>query len=266
MIGTLPEDLKVHWQQHVSTLVHTYYCTKSNATGYSPYYLMYGRHPLLPINIEFGVFIPDIHKTMTHKYVQTLRNHLEYAYKKARLIDSKESKRNKQQYDMKVRCSKLDIGDLVLVRKEPFTGKHKIADHWENDIYEVMSLRNDGIPVLTVKNLNGGKEWKLHHNMLFPLNQNIQSDNLQPIDVDESEKSTNTKEVEEIVDVDIGNQPKIEGPMTCSKTKQLMKANILMSEMFDQDFTFVPQNDQIDAFTPGFITKILNFFTNLVNH
>ena len=28
MIGTLPEDLKVHWQQHVSSLVHMYNCTK----------------------------------------------------------------------------------------------------------------------------------------------------------------------------------------------------------------------------------------------
>ena len=57
---------------------------------------------------------------------------------------------------MKVRFSKLDIGDLVLVRKRAFTGKHKIADCWEKDIYEI-SLRNDVIPVLTVKNLNGGK-------------------------------------------------------------------------------------------------------------
>ena len=67
------------------------------------------------------------------------------------------------------------------------------------------------------------------------------------------EKST--EEVEEIVDVAIGSQPKIEGPMTHSRTKQLMKANILMSEMFDQDFTFVPQNDQIDMITSGFMTK-----------
>ena len=61
-------------------------------------------------------------------------------------------------------------------------------------------------------------------------------------------------------------QPKMEGPMTHSRTKQLMKANILISEMFDQDFTFVPQNSQIDTVTPGFMTTILNFFTNLVNH
>ena len=52
MLGTLPEDLKVHWPRHGSTLVHAYNCTGSHATGYSSYYLMYERHPLLPIDIE----------------------------------------------------------------------------------------------------------------------------------------------------------------------------------------------------------------------
>ena len=146
MIGTLPEVLKVHWQQHESTLVHAYSCNKSDATGYNPYYLMYGRHPLLPIDIEFGVFTSDVHEMTTHKYVQKLKNHLEYAYKRVRWVDSKESKRNRQQYDKKVRCSKLNIGDLVLVRKRAFTGKHKIADCWDYDIYKVVSFRNDGIP------------------------------------------------------------------------------------------------------------------------
>ena len=80
MLGTLPEDLKVHWPQHVSTLVHAYNCTRSHTTGYSPYYLMYGRHPLLPIDIEFGVFTPDICETAMHKYEQKLKSQLEYAY------------------------------------------------------------------------------------------------------------------------------------------------------------------------------------------
>ena len=125
MIGTLPADLKVHWPQHVSTLIHAYNCTKSNAKGYSPYYLIYGRHPLLPIDIQFGIFTPDICETVTHKYVQKLRSRLEYAYRKARQMSAKEAERAKQRYDLKIKCSKLETGDLVLVRKKAFTGKHK---------------------------------------------------------------------------------------------------------------------------------------------
>ena len=55
MLGTLPEKAKVTWPEQISTLVHAYNCTRSNATGFSPYFLMYGRHPLLPIDVEYGV-------------------------------------------------------------------------------------------------------------------------------------------------------------------------------------------------------------------
>ena len=57
MLGTLPDDFKSKWTQHISTLVYAYNCTHSNATGFSPYYLLYGRHPLLPIDIKFLVYL-----------------------------------------------------------------------------------------------------------------------------------------------------------------------------------------------------------------
>ena len=82
MIGTLPEELKINWPQHVSTLTHSYNCTRNNATGFSPYFLMYGRQPLLPIDIEFGVFTPDVTGVATQNYVQMLKHQLEWAYNK----------------------------------------------------------------------------------------------------------------------------------------------------------------------------------------
>ena len=128
MIGTLPEKLKVEWPQHVSMLTHAYNCTRNNATGYSLYYLMYGRHPLLLIDIEFGVFTPDISEVATHKYVQWLRHRLEFAYTKAREFSAREARKIKIHFDQHIRCSKLEPGDYVLVQKKGFMGKHKIAD------------------------------------------------------------------------------------------------------------------------------------------
>ena len=70
MLGTLPEEFKVEWTNHVNTLTYAYNWTRSNATGFSPYYLLYGRHPLLPIDIKFGVMTPDLSETVTLKYVK----------------------------------------------------------------------------------------------------------------------------------------------------------------------------------------------------
>ena len=43
--GTLQTHAKKNWQECVSTLVHAYHNTVSNATGFSPYFLMYGCQP-----------------------------------------------------------------------------------------------------------------------------------------------------------------------------------------------------------------------------
>ena len=62
MLGTLPVESKKEWQDWVSTMTHAYNCTISHATGYKPYYLMYGHEPRLAIDVEYGVTMPTLTK------------------------------------------------------------------------------------------------------------------------------------------------------------------------------------------------------------
>ena len=167
MLGTLPDEFKSKWPQHISTLVYAYNCTHSNATSFSPYYLLYGRHPLLPIDIEFGVFLPELSEVITYKYVQNLKKRLENTFQKANAFCEKEAIRSKQYFDRTAKGSKLLPGDLVLVRRKGFTSKHKIADKWESESYEIVSQHSDGLPVYTV--MRNDRERTLHCNMLFQL-------------------------------------------------------------------------------------------------
>ena len=43
MIGTLPIEANIKWQEQLPTLLNTYECSHSNVTGFSPFYLMYGQ-------------------------------------------------------------------------------------------------------------------------------------------------------------------------------------------------------------------------------
>ena len=45
MLQTLPEKYKSHRKDYLSLLLHDYNCTRHNNTGYSPFVLVFGRHP-----------------------------------------------------------------------------------------------------------------------------------------------------------------------------------------------------------------------------
>ena len=55
MMGTLPTHAKRNWQEWLATLTHAYKCTVSSLTGFSPYLLMFGRTPRIPLDVQMGV-------------------------------------------------------------------------------------------------------------------------------------------------------------------------------------------------------------------
>ena len=95
--------------------------------------------------------------------------------------------------------------------------------------------------------------------MFFPLNQDIQGDDIQ-YDEDVNESLSSDIGEENHSEKMIKDQPT--GPMTHSQMKQLMKANMLMSELFDQDFTFVPSAGG----KPERQTREISLFTKLLNY
>ena len=68
MLHTLPENHKSRWNQYLPKLVHAYNCTRSDATGFLPFYLLFGRSPRLPLNLMFGSTKPE--KTGFKEYVK----------------------------------------------------------------------------------------------------------------------------------------------------------------------------------------------------
>ena len=60
MSGTLDQDQKDKLQDWVSTLTHAYNCTHCELMGFSPYYLMFGWVPRLPVDIEYDITQPQL--------------------------------------------------------------------------------------------------------------------------------------------------------------------------------------------------------------
>ena len=91
MLGTLPQHAKRNWSEWVYSLTHAYNATVSQATGFSPFYLMYGRYPILPVDVEFGVSLPDLTATKRQNFAEKLKAQLKWAFKVARETNDKEA-------------------------------------------------------------------------------------------------------------------------------------------------------------------------------
>ena len=63
MIGKLEEDRKACWSEHLPELLMAYNATCSAVTGYSPYYLLFGRRPRIPVDYLFPTLRDSPHQT-----------------------------------------------------------------------------------------------------------------------------------------------------------------------------------------------------------
>ena len=170
MLRTLDEPQKENWKSHVERLVHAYNSTEHASTGYSPYFLMHGRHPRLPVDSLIGDIVIDEEDPDYDDFATELREQLQDAYRLTSSRSKVASASQKKSYDKKVRGVAPEVGDLVLVRKLGTKGKHKIQDKYEREVYVIVARDRPDIPVYRVRRDDGiGRERTLHRNHLLPL-------------------------------------------------------------------------------------------------
>ena len=99
MLGTLTPDQKKDWKSHLLTMCHPYNSTQHSVTGFSPYYLMFGRHPRLPIDYQLGITRDNVAQPSKFRFVNKLNERLHEAYAKAEALTQEEANRQKKLYD-----------------------------------------------------------------------------------------------------------------------------------------------------------------------
>ena len=175
LLGTLQPDQKKDRKSHVGPLVHAYNCTHHESTGFTPFALMFGRDPRLPVDLTFGLDSTDTDNVSLTKYVENLRSRLKASFELANAAADKARVKQKRHYDQKVRGAGIEVGDRVLVKIVAFDGKHKLSDKWEEAVYHVLDQPNTDIPVFVVQREDTtGKKRTLHRNLLLPLGSTVE--------------------------------------------------------------------------------------------
>ena len=171
MLGTLEDDQKEDWKSFVAPLVHAYNCTKHDTTGFSPFFLMFGRHPRIPVDIAMGIEFEESATIPTKQYAAELKEKLELAYKIASQKNTTAAAERKGRYDEKVRGATVQVGDRVLVKNVGLKGRNKLANKFKSEPYLVVKQPNADIPVFVVESESGRKSPQtLHRNLLLPVN------------------------------------------------------------------------------------------------
>ena len=160
---------------------------------------MMGRKCRLAVDLKMGTNLPEHGPSSSYKYIQELERRLLGSHRFAQKHMEKQANNNKYKkyYDRKVRCSKLEPGDLVLVKKFGFRGKHKIQDRWENEVCKVLESCHSSPMVFRIRKEDGtGKIRVLHRNILLPLRTRILDGepSPQPEELDNSNQAGNQEE------------------------------------------------------------------------
>ena len=114
MLRTLPESYKSNWKEHLNKVVHAYNCSRNDSTGYSPFYLLFGHHPRLPIDLVFDIDLSSDYQSYP-AYVLIWKTAMEEAYKLASKKSQESGACAKAYYDRKLCSSVLHPNDHVLV-------------------------------------------------------------------------------------------------------------------------------------------------------
>ena len=111
MLGTLTPEQKKDWKSYVPALVHAYNCTRNTATGFSPYFLLFGREPRLPVDVEFGLQRGGQKGSPGESnYISQLKKRLQFAYRKAKCMAQKQQARHRGLYNLRCRGTTLSVG------------------------------------------------------------------------------------------------------------------------------------------------------------
>ena len=113
MLATSTKDKPLNWEQYIRPVCFAYNTSIHTSTGFTPFYLMYGREAHLPVDLEFGVTSPSPDDLSPVAYSRQMQIILSYAYRKVCAALGDVQRRQKMLYDRNIHSHPYKEGDMV---------------------------------------------------------------------------------------------------------------------------------------------------------
>lgn len=168
----LTNDTQRLWHKHLATIALEYNCTRHAATGETPFYLVFGQEPHMPLDelLKLDVSKKFEIETWKKEGIPLMRERMRMSIQSIKAAQDSNRKRRNE----KLKEIKFNIGDKVLIREEPRTEAEKLVhrklrlpwigpftihlwEHSENkNVYQVSRRKANGqldIRTVNVKNI-----------------------------------------------------------------------------------------------------------------
>ena len=153
MLATVAKNHPHKWEESLCKVCLAYNSSIHETTGYSPFFLVYGREARLPVDVMFG----DSQSTAfssPSEFVRDLRSTLVDAYDIVRQTAQSQQARQKDLYDAKIFGDPYGKGDMVWLHNpaikpgcsrklnHPWSGPYKVIERISEVTYCIQHLRN----------------------------------------------------------------------------------------------------------------------------
>ena len=162
LLRTLPVSRKRDWASCLSQVLFCYNTTPHQGTGESPFLLMFGQEPRLPVDFLLGR-VQDPVPGGVQDWVVEHQARLRVAFEGARERLWAAASKRKAQHDQRVQDLPFSVGQLVYLRDHGVRGRHKIQDLWNAQVHQVVKAPCGDGAVYTVTPVNDPQKVKRVH-------------------------------------------------------------------------------------------------------
>ena len=151
MLATCAKDNPLDWEKHLRKVVMAYNTSVQASTGYTPFFLMFGRQARIPVDVLYGA--PNNTTQSPSMYASTLRKQMNKAFALARKHSLLKHSRQKEIYDRKVHGKPYQKGDYVWLHSpmgkrevskklyHPWSGPYKVVKKLSEANYRIEQLK-----------------------------------------------------------------------------------------------------------------------------
>ena len=155
LLRVLCKEKKERWTEYLSEVTHVYNATPHSATGFSPFYLLFGREPYLPIDMILETQCDDWKRIMPTQWLAEHLQRLQEAHKQASANMKRKMEQRKKKHDKGKEEADIKKGDAV-VRRKHLPGRNKIQDAFGERVWMVVQAPGRDGGYYIVEPMEGG--------------------------------------------------------------------------------------------------------------